>query len=242
LLSLLLLSACASAPLAGPASPVPESPGPFASPSPSPSPPPSFTAGQTVYVENTDRYGTDFRQTPGSAGQSIRVVPEGAVLLATGRSQQADDRYWSEVRDSTGVTGWVIAAYLSAKPPPLATPTFMPGLSGPAMTPSTAPVQGEPPPPTPTLLPRPNDTLVPIVVPPAAQPALAPLPPEATERPVAPTLPPLPRAQPTVDVDEGAPGLTGTARPAGTTFPTRAPVVPPAPVIAPVPTPTLFRR
>lgn len=207
---LVLLSACTSGPEAGTASPSPASPGPLASPRP------ALTAGLTVFVGNTDRYGADFRQAPGSAGARIRVLPDGAVLQATGRTQQADEQTWGEVRDSTGTIGWVVVDYLSATPPPLPTPTPMPDLSAPTPTPSAAPLTT----PEATAGPRPTDTLVPLA-PLRPEPPLAPIPPAPTVRPDPPTVPPLAPVGPTVgifDRDADRPG-----RQNGTVVPTRGP-------------------
>ena len=208
MIALLLLAACTSPPDA---------------PTPSPSPlsaRPPLTARQTVYVGNTDRYGTELRQTPGAAGAPIRLLPDGAVLEATGREQQADERTWSEVRDSTGTVGWAIADYLNTVPPPRATPTPLPGLVAQTPTPSGVPIFTLPTATQPTVGPRPTDTLVPIVQP-AQQPALAPLPPPATARPDLPTLPPLAPVRPTnemIDGDFGTPNTRGA-----TLVPTRGP-------------------
>src|SRR5687768_13255626 len=191
LIGLVLLPGCTSASEAGTASPSPASPGPLASPRPAP------TAGQTVYVGNTDRYGADFRQAPGSAGARIRVLPDGAVLEATGRTQQADDRTWSELHDSTGTVGWMIVDYLSTTPPPLPTPTPMPDLSAPP--PTLTPIPAPSTTPEATAGPRPTDTLVPLA-PPRPGPALAPIPPAPTARPDPPTLPPLAPVRPTIDI------------------------------------------
>lgn len=208
LFALLLLAACVSPPEA-----------PTPSPSPVSSRPP-LTARQTVYVGNTDRYGADFRQAPGLAGARIRVLPDGAVLEATGREQQVDDLTWSEVRDSTGGVGWVLREFLSTVPPPLATPTMMPGMAAPTSTPGLDPFAAPTTPTTPTALTRPVDTLVPIA-PPGQQPALAPIPAAATARPDLPTLPPLAPVRPTnemIDGDFGTPNTRGA-----TAVPTRPP-------------------
>jgi hypothetical protein len=214
MLALLLLAACTSPPDSIPSSPTAGSPGPLASPRP------ALTARQTVYVGNTDRLGADFRQAPGAAGARIRTVPDGAVLEATGREQQADERTWSEVRDSTGTVGWVITDYVSSTPPPRPTPTLPPIPDAPTPTPTTIPRIALPTATQPTAGPRPTDTLVPIV-PPGQQPALAPIPAVPTARPGLPTLPPLAPARPTnemIDGDSGTPNIRGA-----TLVPTRGP-------------------
>jgi hypothetical protein len=213
--ALLLLTACMPAPEALPASP-----------SPVASPRPPLTARQTVYVGDTDRYGADFRAAPGPAAAQLRVVPEGAVLEATGREQQVDTFMWSEVRDSMGAIGWVRREFLSTAPPPLATPTLMPGMAAPTTTPGLNPVMASETPTTPTAVVRPIDTLVPIA-PPGQQPALAPIPAEPTPREGLPTLPPLAPARPTnemIDGDFGTPNTRGA-----TAGPTRGPAATAAP-------------
>ena len=204
----MLLAACSPPPESPPASP-------GASPAASPRPP--LTARQTVYVGNTDRYGADFRRTPGAGGELIRVVPDGAVLEATGRAQQVDEQTWNELRDSTGAVGWVIADYLSAAPPPLATSTPMSVAPAPTPLRIATPIPETPPP---TAGPRPTDTLVPIP-PPARDPALAPLPPAPTDRPAPPTLPPLAPVRPTSDASGADTEPTRTR--GATLVPTRGP-------------------
>lgn len=215
LVALTLMSGCTSTPEAGPASPGALSPGPAASPRP------TLIARQTVYVGNTDRYGADFRQAPGSAGARIRVLPDGAVLEATGRSQQVDEQTWSELRDSTGVVGWVVLDYLNTAPPPLATPTPVPALSAPPPTLTLIPLPSTTP--EATAGPRPTDTLVPLA-PPRQAPALAPIPPPPTPRPDLPTVPPMAPAGPTITIFDRDP--TPTLRQGGTVVPTRRPAGP----------------
>jgi hypothetical protein len=195
LIVLLLLTACTPGAETPPGSPSPgaASPGPVASPRP------ALRPGQVVYIANTDRLGADFRQAPGSAGARIRVLPEGAVLEATGRDQQADDWTWDELRDSTGIVGWVQADYLSTTPPPLATPTAMPFMGTSTPVPTLVPI---PVPTQATAGPRPTDTLVPIG-PGRQQPGLAPLPPGPTPKPAAPTLLPPAPIRPTNDAVDG---------------------------------------
>lgn len=209
---MLVVTACTSVPFFDWASPV------AGSPSPSPSPGPSFASGQTVFVQNTDGYGAEFRRAPGSAGDRIGVLPEGVVLTATGQQQQTGERTWAQVRDSTGIVGWVIADFLSGSPPPRATPTLVPALAAPQSTPSTLPPPNMPTPPEPTSLPRPADTLVPIAAPRTGAPGLAPIPPMPTARPPEPTLPPL-APEPTPEPAVAEP--TRTVRPTSTLAPAR---------------------
>jgi hypothetical protein len=153
-----------------------------------------------VFVTNTDRLGADFTRTPGAAGEQIRVLPEGAVMEATGQAQQVDNQTWFEVRDSTGSSGWVQADFLSTAPPPLATPTAM------SFGPTPTPIQTLVPialPTQPTAGPRPTDTLVPIA-PPRQQPGLAPLPAAPATREAAPTLPPPAPIRPTDELIDGS--------------------------------------
>jgi hypothetical protein len=208
------------------ASPVVASPGPSGSPGPVRSPRPPLSARQTVYIANTDRLGTDFRQAPGSAGARIRTVPEGAVFEATGREQQVENRIWGEIRDSTGIVGWVLVDDLSRTPPAGATSTPLPGLdAAPPATPTALPFMEPSTTPAPTLGPRATVTLVPTLLP-AQQPVLVPLPPDATARPATPTLPRLaPAAATSANFDVDA---TPSRRPAATSAPTIAPTLRPA--------------
>jgi hypothetical protein len=150
---------------------------------PAPRPAASPTASpQSVYVANTDGRSADFKRTPGQAGDLIRVVPYGSLLTTTGKEQQIDGQTWKEVRDSTGITGWVLADFLSTSVPPLPTPTAPSAIAAPTslLIPTIAV-----PTPAPSG-PRPIDTLVP-VGPGRGAPALAPLPPAPATRPATPT-------------------------------------------------------
>jgi hypothetical protein len=145
-------------------------------------PTPPAAGGQPAYVASTESQGADFRRTPGGSGERIRILPIGSLLTVTGKEQQVDGQPWKEVRDTTGVIGWVRADSLSATVPPLPTATAMPAL--PTATTFLPPtVIGPTPAPA---GPRPIDTLVPIG--PARQPpAIAPLPPAPATRPATPT-------------------------------------------------------
>ena len=151
---------------ASPAASPPANGSPVLFPTPLP-----LAPGQTVYVSNTDGLGADIRLLPGPNGAQIRVAPEGAVFTATGRQQQVEGQPWSEVRESTGGTGWIRADFLSTAPPPLPTPTFLP--SGTSPTPLLIPtfISATPAP----AGPQPTFTLLPIA-PGRQQGPIAPLP------------------------------------------------------------------
>ena len=48
----------------------------------------------------------------GLTAAQIKVVPEGAVLQASGEPVQAEGRTWRKVRDAEGASGWVAAEFL----------------------------------------------------------------------------------------------------------------------------------
>ena len=189
--ALLVLTACTSAPASSGAM----------------SPTPALVARQPAYVVTTDGRGADFHRAPGPAGERIRVLPDGAVLEATGREQRVDERTWTEARDSVGTVGWIPTDLLSSAPPPLPTPTPLPVILSPPPVPIPVPIPAV----QVTAGPRPTDTLIPLAPPRQASPLPA-LPTAPPPRPMAPATPiPIapPRELPTF------PSLpTPTARPA----------------------------
>jgi hypothetical protein len=122
-------------------------------------------ANRIVYVANTGGSGVTLRTTPG--GEAITVLADGAQLTATGEERQSGGQIWKEVRDQTGTTGWVVAAFLATSPTvrttgqPALPPTMPIGLiptvtyasTPPAVTRTPVPVRS--PVVTPTVLPTP---------------------------------------------------------------------------------------
>jgi len=126
--------------------------GPPSPSQPGSAPPTARPTAHQAQVGNTDGQGANIRSEPGSAGKVLKTLPEGAAVEALGPEREADGRLWRQVRDSAGVTGWIVASALVAPgtvptpaPPgsrPSATPT--PGPSGPTPAPTGQPATPAP--------------------------------------------------------------------------------------------------
>lgn len=149
----------AGTPAAAPAAtaaPRPTSPGVAAS---------SATRGQ---VGNTNGQGANIRSEPGSGGRVLKTLPEGSNLEVVGPDKEVDGQIWRQVRDSSGVTGWIIRGAVAP--------------AGSVATPAPAPAR-----PTSASAPASGATAAPAA--PAAKPTSgsgAPAAPAATSAPAAP--------------------------------------------------------
>ena len=101
-------------------------------------------------VGNTSGQGANIRSEPGSGGKVLKTLPEGANLEVVGPDREVDGQVWRQVRDSSGVTGWIIRGAVApagsvATPGPAAGATRAPAVpatgptSAPAAKPTTAP-------------------------------------------------------------------------------------------------------
>jgi uncharacterized protein YgiM (DUF1202 family) len=143
---------------------------------------PGATRGQ---VGNTGGQGANIRSEPGTGGRVLKTLNEGSNLEVLGPEREVDGQVWRQVRDSTGVTGWIVrgavvpAGTLPTPVPPGARPTTAaspaPG-AGQAATPAPAggqtpapaqPAPTEPPAPAATSTPSGN---LPVIIAPAATP------------------------------------------------------------------------
>jgi SH3-like domain-containing protein len=59
-------------------------------------------------VGNTSGQGANIRSEPGSSGKVLKTLPEGSNLDVVGPDREVDGQIWRQVRDSSGVTGWII--------------------------------------------------------------------------------------------------------------------------------------
>lgn len=73
-------------------------------------PAPSSTL--SLRVDGTDGTGVNLRAEPSASAKVLKVVPEGAVLTATGEVRQAEGLSWRPVRDPEGKQGWVATKYV----------------------------------------------------------------------------------------------------------------------------------
>jgi SH3-like domain-containing protein len=85
-------------------------------------------------VGNTNGQGANIRSEPGAGGKVLKTVPEGANLDVLGPEREVDGVIWRQVRDSAGVTGWVVRGAVA---PAGSVPTPAPaGTRAPAATPA----------------------------------------------------------------------------------------------------------
>lgn len=92
-------------------------------------------------VGNTNGQGANIRSEPGSGGRVLKTVAEGTNLEVLGPERDVDGQIWRQVRDSSGVTGWIIRGAVA---PPGTIPTPVPPAAGPtraATTPQPATTQ-----------------------------------------------------------------------------------------------------
>jgi SH3-like domain-containing protein len=92
-------------------------------------------------VGNTSGQGANIRSEPGSSGKVLKTLPEGSSLDVVGPDKEVDGQVWRQVRDSSGVTGWIIRGAVA---PAGSVPTPAAGAapratSAPAAGPTSAP-------------------------------------------------------------------------------------------------------
>jgi SH3-like domain-containing protein len=120
------------------AAPKPTSPGVAAS---------TASRGQ---VGNTNGQGANIRSEPGSNGRVLKTVPEGTNLEVVGQDREVDGQVWRQVRDSSGVTGWIIRGAVApagsvptpAPAAPAAKPTSGSGAPAATQAPAAKPTSG----------------------------------------------------------------------------------------------------
>ncbi len=126
---------------------------------------PSAGRGQ---VGNTGGQGANIRSEPGNSGRVLKTLAEGASVEMLGSEREADGRTWRQVRDSAGVTGWIVAGAIVSPgsvptpAPPGARATAAPTGVPPASA-TSAPQATAPPAPAgaPADLPRPPSIIQP---------------------------------------------------------------------------------
>jgi hypothetical protein len=98
--------------------------------SPAASVPGNLATGAFVRVSGTGIEGIRYRYGPGLDYVTIRIVPEGEVLLVKGGPEEGDGLVWWRLQDQLGNIGWAAQDYLTLTPapaawnPPPASPTF----------------------------------------------------------------------------------------------------------------------
>jgi SH3-like domain-containing protein len=99
-------------------------------------------------VGNTGGQGANIRSEPGSGGRVLKTLPDGSNLDVVGPDREVDGQVWRQVRDSSGVTGWIIRGAVapagSVPTPAPAAPTRAP--SGPTAAPAATQAPAAPKP------------------------------------------------------------------------------------------------
>lgn len=78
--------------------------------------PTEVSVGATVKVTGTGGAGLRLRQKPGTGSVVLKAVPDGTQLTVVGGPEQASNYTWWQVKDSSGMTGWAAADYLTLVP------------------------------------------------------------------------------------------------------------------------------
>jgi SH3-like domain-containing protein len=123
-------------------------PNPPAQPAPATNPAPRPTAAAASsgpaghgQVGNTGGQGANIRSEPGGSGRILKTLAEGAALDVLGPEREVDGVVWRQVRDSTGVTGWIIrGAVAPAGSVPTPAPRVTRAPAGPTSAPAAKPV------------------------------------------------------------------------------------------------------
>ena len=100
----------------------------------------SAPAGR-AQVGNTGGQGANVRSEPGSGGRILKTLAEGAAIEVLGPEREVDGVVWRQVRDSAGVTGWIIrGAVAAAGTVPTPAPAATRAPAGPTSAPAAKPV------------------------------------------------------------------------------------------------------
>jgi SH3-like domain-containing protein len=95
-------------------------------------------------VANTSGQGANVRTEPGTGGRVLKTLAEGTPVDVLGPEREVDGRIWRQVRDSAGVSGWIVGGALvtpgtvPTPAPPGARTTVAPATSTPAASGPTA--------------------------------------------------------------------------------------------------------
>lgn len=81
-----------------------------------PAQPTTIGVGARVQVVGTGAAKLRMRQTPGTSGTTVKLMPDGTELVVTAGPQDASGYTWWKVQDPTGAEGWVAAQYLALVP------------------------------------------------------------------------------------------------------------------------------
>jgi SH3-like domain-containing protein len=101
-------------------------------------------------VGNTSGQGANIRSEPGTGGRVLKTLAEGATIEVLGPEREVDGQVWRQVRDSAGVTGWIVRGAVvpaGSLPTPVPPGTRAPAAPAtPGATGAPAPTQAAPAP------------------------------------------------------------------------------------------------
>jgi hypothetical protein len=72
-----------------------------------------ISIGSQTKVVGTGGAGLNVRSGAGTGNARIKTLPDGTVVEVIGGPKEADGFTWWQIRDQAGVTGWVVAKFLS---------------------------------------------------------------------------------------------------------------------------------
>ena len=74
--------------------------------------PTELAVGDTAKVTGTGGQCVNMRSNAGTSSARVKTLGDGAVVEVIGGPTEANDFTWWQVRDSAGISGWVVSRYL----------------------------------------------------------------------------------------------------------------------------------
>jgi hypothetical protein len=74
--------------------------------------PAGLAIGDTAKVTGTGGQGVNMRSGAGTSNARVKTLADGSTVEIIGGPTEANDFTWWQVRDSAGVSGWVVSRYL----------------------------------------------------------------------------------------------------------------------------------
>lgn len=75
--------------------------------------PTGLTIGAKAKVTGTGGSGLNMRAGAGTGHARIKTLPEGTIVEIIGGPKDANNYTWWQVKDESGVTGWVVSKFLA---------------------------------------------------------------------------------------------------------------------------------
>ncbi|MBA2450571.1 MAG: SH3 domain-containing protein, partial [Chloroflexi bacterium] len=69
-------------------------------------------ASPRAQIANTGGQGANVRSEPGAGGRVLKTLAEGSAVEVLGAEREVEGRPWRQIRDSAGVTGWIVSGAL----------------------------------------------------------------------------------------------------------------------------------